>query len=90
MLGPKISKTFCLFFKSMIPFKAIKRLFFFSFNLREEQMLTDKISPADSFVLFERMFRNFLPELQHQAQVSRKAFVAKALKGKSLKWAYFY
>lgn len=46
----KIGKTFCLFFESMIPSKAIKRLFFFSFNLREEQMLTDKISPADSFV----------------------------------------
>ena len=34
----------------MIPSKAIKRLFFFFFNLREEQMLTDKISLADSFV----------------------------------------
>ena len=46
----KISKIFCLFFKSMIPSKAIKRRFFFFFNLREEQMLTDKISLADSFV----------------------------------------
>lgn len=39
------------FFKSMSPFKAIKKgAFFFFFNLRREQMLTDEISLADSFV----------------------------------------